>query len=98
SLQNTARNALWLVAGRDAKYKAKQVVDTFLVRFGDVMAAGLVFVGTALGFATRTFAAVNVVLILAWLAVLVPLARVHRVREAEAQKAQAAAAASRGEG
>jgi AAA family ATP:ADP antiporter len=84
SLQNTARNALWLVAGRDAKYKAKQVVDTFLVRFGDVLAAALVFAGTALGFVTRTFAAVNVVLVVVWIAVLVPLARLHRAREAAA--------------
>src|SRR5262249_49163327 len=91
SLQNTARNALWLVAERDAKYKAKQVVDTFLVRFGDAMAAGLVFIGTALGCATRTFAIVNVVLVVVWILVLVPLARVHKVREAEVKHAQAAA-------
>jgi len=84
SLQNTARNALWLVAERDAKYKAKQVIDTFLVRFGDVMAAGLVFLGTAVGFATRTFAVINTLLVIVWLIVLVPLARLHKVREAAA--------------
>jgi ATP:ADP antiporter, AAA family len=91
SLQNTARNALWLVAGRDAKYKAKQVVDTFLVRFGDVLAAGMVFAGSLLGFATQTFAVLNVALVVVWLLVLIPLARVHRVREAEAKAAAEAA-------
>jgi AAA family ATP:ADP antiporter len=87
SLQNTARNALWLVADRDAKYKAKQVVDTFLVRFGDVLAAGLVFVGTAIGLTTRAYAAFAFGLGLVWIAVLVPLARLHRAREAAAAKA-----------
>jgi AAA family ATP:ADP antiporter len=89
SLQNTARNALWLVADRDAKYKAKQVVDTFVVRFGDVLAAGLVFVGTALGFSTRVYAIVAVIVVLVWIGVLIPLARIHKVREAAAA-AQAA--------
>ena len=32
---NTTRHALWLVTPRDAKYKAKQVIDTFVVRVGD---------------------------------------------------------------
>jgi len=91
SLQNTARNALWLVAERDAKYKAKQVVDTFLVRFGDVLAAGLVFIGTAVGFATRTFALVNTALVIVWIIVLIPLARLHRAREVEAAATKKAA-------
>jgi AAA family ATP:ADP antiporter len=80
SLQNTARHALWLVTSREAKYKVKQVVDTFLVRMGDVMSAGLVAVGTAVGLSTRGFAGVNVGLVLGWLAVLAVLAREHRRR------------------
>ena len=69
SLQNTARNALYLPTSREAKYKAKQANDTFFVRFGDMLSAGLVFAGTTwLGFATREFAMANVVLAAIWLA------------------------------
>jgi AAA family ATP:ADP antiporter len=84
SLQNTARHALWLVTSREAKYKVKQVIDTFLVRAGDVMSAGLVAMGAAIGLGTRGFAAVNVVLVLGWFGVLVLLVREHRRRAAAA--------------
>jgi AAA family ATP:ADP antiporter len=68
SLQNTTRNALYLPTSREAKYKAKQANDTFFVRFGDVVSAGIVFAGTAwLGFAPKQFAIVNVALIVIWL-------------------------------
>ena len=76
SLQNTTRNALYLPTSREAKYKAKQANDTFFVRFGDVISAGLVFAGTTwLGFAAREFALVNVVLIGVWLALAVAIGR-----------------------
>ena len=42
SLQNTSRQALWLLTSRDAKYKAKAVIDTFIVRAGDVCSAAVV--------------------------------------------------------
>jgi AAA family ATP:ADP antiporter len=80
SLQNTARQALWLVTTRDAKYKAKQVIDTFLQRAGDVMSAALVGVGTLLSLGTKGFAAANVGLVLAWFGVLVFLTREHKKR------------------
>ena len=74
SLQNTTRNALYLPTSREAKYKAKQANDTFFVRFGDVVSAGMVFAGTTwLGFAPRQFAIVNVVLIGAWLVLAVAI-------------------------
>ena len=76
SLQNTTRNALYLPTSREAKYKAKQANDTFFVRFGDVLSAGLVFAGTAwLGFAPQQFALVNVALIVAWLVLAVAIGR-----------------------
>ena len=83
SLQNTARQALWLVTTRDAKYKAKQVIDTFLQRAGDVMSAALVGVGTLLSLGVKGFAAANVGLVLAWFGVLVYLAREHKKRSHE---------------
>ena len=45
SINNTVRNMLWLPTSTEMKYKAKQAVDTFFVRMGDVASAGLVFVG-----------------------------------------------------
>ena len=79
SLGNTTRQALWLPTSREAKYKAKQAVDSFFVRAGDVAQAGIVFAGERLAFTVSAFAAVNVVLVGAWLAV-VALLEVVRVR------------------
>ena len=45
SLGNTTKQALWLPTSREAKYKAKQAVDSFFVRAGDVIQAGLVYAG-----------------------------------------------------
>ena len=76
SLQSTSRNALWLLTSREAKYKAKQANDTFFVRFGDVISAGIVFAGTTwFAFAPKHFAVVNIVLIGVWLAVAIALGR-----------------------
>jgi AAA family ATP:ADP antiporter len=73
SLGNTTKQALWLPTSREAKYKAKQAVDSFFVRTGDVIQAGLVFVGERLSFAVPAFAAVNLVLTGVWLGVVVLL-------------------------
>jgi AAA family ATP:ADP antiporter len=75
SLSNTTRQALWLPTSRDAKYKAKQVIDTFVVRAGDVMSAALVWLGARLALAPEAFIACNVVLSLAWLGLAVLLGR-----------------------
>lgn len=76
SLQNTTRNALYLPTTREAKYKAKQANDTFFVRFGDVLSAGLVFAGTTwMELAAREFALVNVALIVVWLVLAVAIGR-----------------------
>jgi AAA family ATP:ADP antiporter len=75
-LQNTVRQVLFLPTTREQKYKAKQAIDTFFVRAGDVLSAGLVFVGTSwLAFRTMHFALVNLVLVLVWiiLAILIGL-------------------------
>jgi AAA family ATP:ADP antiporter len=69
SIGNTARQALWLPTSREAKYQAKQAVDSFFVRAGDLAVAALVLAGDRFGFTIATFAAVNLVLTGAWLAV-----------------------------
>ena len=45
SLGNTTMQALWLPTSREVKYKAKQAVDSFCVRAGDVLQAGVVYTG-----------------------------------------------------
>jgi AAA family ATP:ADP antiporter len=70
SLGNTAKQALWLPTSREAKYKAKQVIDSFCVRAGDVGQAGIVFAGERLALSVSSFAAVNVVLAGAWMLVV----------------------------
>ena len=68
SLQNTLRQVLFLPTTREEKYKAKQAIDTFFVRSGDVLSASLVFVGTSiLALSTSQFAMINIVLVLVWL-------------------------------
>jgi ATP:ADP antiporter, AAA family len=90
SVQNTARQALYLVATRVEKYVGKIAVDSFFVRFGDVLSAGVVYVGAKLALPTQVFAAINLVLILAWLFVVVLVGREHRRRSEALEKDDAA--------
>src|SRR5262249_25875407 len=78
SLQNTAGNSLFLVVSRDAKYKAKAVIDSFLWRVGDVLSAAGVWLGGVLGATTRHFTALNALLALGWLGLVLVLSREHR--------------------
>jgi AAA family ATP:ADP antiporter len=68
SLNNTVRNMLFLPCTYEQKFSAKQAIDSFFVRMGDVLSAALVFVGTTLVvLPARGFALVNVVLVVLWL-------------------------------
>ena len=79
SIQNTTRHALFLPTSREAKYNAKQAIDAFFVRTGDLLQAAVVFLGTeVLVLTVRSFALVNVVLIGVWLLLAVGIAREHR--------------------
>jgi AAA family ATP:ADP antiporter len=83
SLQNTVRNVLFLPTTREQKYKAKQAIDGFFVRSGDVLSALLVYVGsTTLGFVVTDFARVNLVLALGWVALAVVVGRLYLRRTA----------------
>ena len=66
SLSNTIRQMLWLPTSREAKYKAKQVVDTFVVRAGDAFSAGLVWIGAMFAIRPHTFIVLNVGLAALW--------------------------------
>ena len=82
SLQNTARQALFLVTNREAKYKAKAAIDTFVMRLGDVLAAAMIWFGTRGHWGTQRLVFINLVLVLVWLAIVTALGREHRRREA----------------
>jgi AAA family ATP:ADP antiporter len=91
SVMNTGKQMLWLPTSRAEKYKAKQAVDTFFVRTGDLLSAGIVYAGTTwLTLGVRGFALTNVVLTLVWLAVAALLLREHRRVVAQAQRTEAA--------
>jgi AAA family ATP:ADP antiporter len=91
SIQNTTRHALFLPTSREAKYNAKQAIDAFFVRTGDLLQAGVVFLGTeVLALTIRSFAFVNIVLVGVWLLLAVGIAREHRKlvgSETETQRA-----------
>jgi ATP:ADP antiporter, AAA family len=80
SINNTARHALFLPTSREAKYKAKQAIDTFFWRAGDLLQAVVVFVGIQLALNVRAFAAINIVFVGIWLALVAAIAREYTRR------------------
>jgi len=91
SVMNTARQLLWLPTSREEKYKAKQAVDSFFVRFGDLVSAVVVFVGTTwLALGVRGFAVLNVAVVLIWLVVATVLIRENRRLSAKEEPPRAA--------
>jgi len=84
SLNNTVRQMLFLPCTPEEKYSAKQAIDSFFFRAGDVLSALTVLVGTnVLSLGTAGFAAVNVVLAVAWVALAWQVGRVYRGLTAE---------------
>jgi AAA family ATP:ADP antiporter len=79
SLNNTVRNMLFLPCTYEQKFAAKQAIDSFFVRMGDVLSAALVFVGTTfLALPPRGFALVNVIIVIAWLVLAWQVGRDYR--------------------
>ena len=78
SIMNTARQLLWLPTSREEKYKAKQTIDTFFVRGGDVLSATIVYAGTkVIPLGVRGFAAGNVLLVLIWIVLALRILKRH---------------------
>lgn len=68
SLNSTVRQILFLPTTREEKYKAKVAIDTIFVRAGDVLSAGLVFVGASLlTLSISQFAIISTSLASVWL-------------------------------
>jgi AAA family ATP:ADP antiporter len=78
SLQNTVRQALFLPTSREAKYKAKAAIDTFFMRFGDVLHAGVVAIGAQFQLAFSGFAWINVGFVLVWIFAATKLSQQHQ--------------------
>ena len=78
SINNTAKHALFLPTSREAKYKAKQAIDSFFWRTGDLLQAGIVFAGVQLALGIRGFALINLAFVVIWLALVVGIALEHR--------------------
>jgi AAA family ATP:ADP antiporter len=87
SLNNTLKQMLWLVTAPDMKYKAKQVVDTFCVRIGDVCSAvAVILTVNVLHFSVERFAWISLVLGVVWIVLALAIGKMHR--ELESGKAQ----------
>jgi AAA family ATP:ADP antiporter len=69
SLNNTVQNMLYLPCTRQEKYSAKQAIDAFFFRMGDVVAAVFIVAGTAMGLGASGFAKTNIALAAVWLGV-----------------------------
>ena len=80
SIQNTTRHALFLPTSREAKYKAKQAIDSFFWRAGDLLQAGVVFLGTRLAIGMRGYALLNLLFVGIWLVIVVGIVREYRAR------------------
>ena len=85
SLNNTVRNMLFLPCTYEEKFSAKQAIDSFFVRMGDVLSAALVFFGTnIMHLSAQQFAGVNAVLVLVWLVLAWQVGRIYVQRTGEA--------------
>lgn len=93
SMQNTARQALFLDASRMEKYVGKTVVDTFVVRAGDALTAVVVLAGSRVGLSPKAFATLNLALIVLWVVVVLAIGRESLRRTGMAASAAPAAPA-----
>ena len=80
SLYNTTKQALWLPTSREQKYNAKMTIDSFIVRIGDLLSSGASLGFIALGFGVRTYAVVNVCVVLVWVVTAVVIGRENKKR------------------
>ena len=95
SLSNTTQQMLWLVTSREAKYKAKQVIDAFVRRAGDTLSAGVVWLSIHFALGTRAFLALNAVIALGWVFFAFVLGKDYEARAAGAEPAPTSAESAR---
>ena len=79
SINNTARNVLWLPVPAEMIYKGKPTIDSLFVRVGDGIAALTVLVGVQLlALSTQSFFVLNVGLVINWIILAFVVIREHR--------------------
>ena len=79
SINNTARQVLWLPTTREMIYKAKAAIDTLCVRLGDGLAALTVLIGTRVfKIEAVSFILFNMILIGIWLTLAMLVVREHQ--------------------
>lgn len=80
SIMNTVRAMLFLPTSAAEKYKAKQAIDTFFVRIGDMLAAFcILFFGAVLQFSVHNIALVNLAFVGVWIAVCLLLYKQYKL-------------------
>jgi AAA family ATP:ADP antiporter len=96
SIDNTARQVIWLPTTAEMKYWTKPAIDSLFVRLGDGLAALTVFVGLQLlDLSTPALCLVNVALVACWLPAAIAIVREHRRLTAADAPAFAVVAAAR---
>jgi AAA family ATP:ADP antiporter len=79
SLNNTTKHILFLPTTWEEKYIGKMVIDSFIIRAGDVIAAVLVFAGvTFFAMNIRQFAVLNISLAAIWFVLAFRVGRENR--------------------
>jgi AAA family ATP:ADP antiporter len=85
SVMNTGRAMIWLPTSREEKYRAKQAMDTFVVRTGDVLATALVAGAVPLlHLGPSVLVTVNALLSIVWIAIAWRVAELNRAPSAPA--------------
>ena len=80
---------LFLPCTREEKYSAKQAIDSFFFRMGDVLSAVLVFVGTSVGLSASGFAKLNLALAVVFITLAVMVGRAYVGPEEQADRGRA---------
>jgi ATP:ADP antiporter, AAA family len=90
SVQNTARQALFLVSSRVEKYIGKTAIDTVVVRAGDALTALVVWAGSRAAMSTQAFATLNLGLITLWIVAVFAIGKENMRRTGEGEERVAA--------
>ena len=79
SIENTARQVIWLPTTAEMKYRTKPAIDSLFVRLGDGLAALTILIGMQmLALPARDLFAMNVLLVACWLGAALVIVREHR--------------------
>lgn len=79
SIQTTTRHVLFLPVTLEGKYEGKTTIETLFWRLGDLLQAGLVFIGTTfIGFSVQQFAFLNLGLAVVWVIVASRIGHLYR--------------------